>query len=45
MNIERAARFGAEIGGHAMSGQRQCTAEVIEVIDTPNNRTTWFPPA
>lgn len=42
VNIERAARFGAEIGGHAMSGHVLCTAEVIEVIDTPNNRTTWF---
>ncbi len=42
VNIERAARFGAEIGGHAMSGHVLCTAEVIEVIDTPDNRTTWF---
>lgn len=42
VNIERAARFGAEIGGHAMSGHVLCTAEVIEVIDSPNNRTTWF---
>ncbi|MGE8355516.1 MAG: riboflavin synthase subunit alpha [Microvirgula sp.] len=42
VNVERAARFGDEIGGHAMSGHVMCTAEVAEVIDTPDNRTIWF---
>lgn len=42
VNVERAARFGGEIGGHAMSGHVMCTAEVAEVIDTPDNRTIWF---
>ncbi|MBI3146209.1 MAG: riboflavin synthase subunit alpha [Pseudogulbenkiania sp.] len=42
VNIERAARFGDEIGGHAMSGHILCLARVTEVIETPNNRTIWF---
>ena len=35
VNVERAARFGDEIGGHAMSGHIMGTAEVTSVIDTP----------
>ncbi|MCW3479058.1 riboflavin synthase subunit alpha [Neisseriaceae bacterium JH1-16] len=42
VNVERAAKFGDEIGGHAMSGHIIALAEVLEVIDTPNNRTIWF---
>ncbi|MCP1288919.1 MULTISPECIES: riboflavin synthase subunit alpha [Chromobacterium] len=42
VNIERAARFGDEIGGHAMSGHILCLAKVSRVIDLPNNRTVWF---
>ncbi|PQJ46113.1 riboflavin synthase subunit alpha [Vibrio campbellii] len=42
VNIERAAKFGDEIGGHSMSGHISLMAEVAEVIDTPNNRTIWF---
>ncbi|USD31242.1 MULTISPECIES: riboflavin synthase subunit alpha [Vibrio] len=42
VNIERAARFGDEIGGHTMSGHIALAAEVSDVIDTPNNRTVWF---
>lgn len=42
VNVERAARFGDEIGGHAMSGHVMCSAEVVDVIDTPDNRTVWF---
>ena len=37
VNYERAARFGDEIGGHAMSGHILCTAEVISVQSSPNN--------
>lgn len=36
-NYERAARFGDEIGGHAMSGHILCTAEVVKVDISPNN--------
>ncbi|MGF1694179.1 riboflavin synthase subunit alpha [Vibrio lamellibrachiae] len=42
VNIERAAKFGDEIGGHSMSGHISLTAEIDEVINTPNNRTLWF---
>ncbi|MFO7594679.1 MAG: riboflavin synthase subunit alpha [Pseudomonadota bacterium] len=42
VNVERAARFGDEIGGHAMSGHILCTAEVSRVIESPNNRQIRF---
>lgn len=42
VNIERAARFGDEIGGHTMSGHIALTAEITEVMVTPNNKTIWF---
>ncbi len=42
VNIERAAKFGDEIGGHSMSGHISVTGKVVDVIDTPNNRTIWF---
>ncbi|QBJ80451.1 riboflavin synthase subunit alpha [Aquitalea sp. USM4] len=42
VNVERAAKFGDEIGGHAMSGHIICLARVEEVIRTPNNCTVWF---
>ncbi|MFM2589997.1 riboflavin synthase subunit alpha [Vibrio sp. TBV020] len=42
VNIERAAKFGDEIGGHSMSGHISLVGEVVDVIDSPNNRTIWF---
>ncbi|MGF1766222.1 riboflavin synthase subunit alpha [Enterovibrio makurazakiensis] len=42
INLERAAKFGDEIGGHSMSGHIMCTAQVVEVIDSPNNRQVWM---
>ncbi len=42
VNVERAARFGDDIGGHAMSGHILCTAEVTRVIESPNNHQVWF---
>ncbi len=42
VNVERAAKFGDEIGGHTMSGHIMCTATVTQVIDSPNNKTLWF---
>ncbi|MEF1185144.1 riboflavin synthase subunit alpha [Vibrio sinaloensis] len=42
VNIERAAKFGDEIGGHSMSGHITLVGEIVDVIDTPNNRTIWF---
>ncbi|PJG58385.1 riboflavin synthase subunit alpha [Aeromonas cavernicola] len=42
VNVERAARFGDEIGGHAMSGHIMGMAKVSAVIDSPNNRQVWY---
>ncbi|RDE24486.1 riboflavin synthase subunit alpha [Motiliproteus coralliicola] len=42
VNVERAARFGDEIGGHSMSGHIICTAVISQIIDSPNNRQVWF---
>ena len=42
VNIERAARFGDEIGGHAMSGHVMAMAELVELDEAPNNRRLWF---
>lgn len=47
VNLERAARFGDEIGGHSMSGHIYCQGEITRVLKSPDNRTLWFalPPA
>ncbi|GHB10619.1 riboflavin synthase subunit alpha [Salinicola rhizosphaerae] len=42
VNLERAARFGDEIGGHAMSGHIMATATLSEIDEAPNNRRLWF---
>lgn len=42
VNIERAARFGDEIGGHSMSGHIICMAKVVAIEEAPNNRRLWF---
>ncbi len=42
VNVERAAKFGDEIGGHTMSGHIMDIATVSEIITTPNNKTIWF---
>ncbi len=42
INIERAARFGDEIGGHSMSGHISQTSKIEQIINTENNRTIWF---
>nr|WP_298414225.1 riboflavin synthase subunit alpha [uncultured Halomonas sp.] len=42
VNIERAARFGDEIGGHAMSGHIICMAELVDIEEAPNNKRLWF---
>ncbi len=42
VNIERAARFGDEIGGHAMSGHILCLASVMQVLNSPNNCKIQF---
>ncbi|MEZ8285371.1 riboflavin synthase subunit alpha [Vibrio splendidus] len=42
VNVERAAKFGDEIGGHSMSGHITLMASLVDVIKTENNRTLWF---
>jgi riboflavin synthase len=42
INFERAARFGDEIGGHAMSGHILCTAEVAAIEQSENNYRIRF---
>jgi len=42
VNIERAAKFGDEIGGHQMSGHIICTAQLTRIMESENNRQVWF---
>lgn len=42
VNIERAARDGAEIGGHPLSGHVDVVAKVIDVQQPENNRVLTF---
>jgi riboflavin synthase len=42
VNLERAASFNDEIGGHLMSGHIVCTAEVQKILTSENNRQIWF---
>lgn len=42
VNIERAAKFGDEIGGHLMSGHIICQAEIVKILASENNRQIWF---
>lgn len=44
VNIERAAKFSDEIGGHLMSGHIMTTAEVAKILTSENNRQIWFKP-
>ncbi|WP_299022589.1 riboflavin synthase subunit alpha [uncultured Photobacterium sp.] len=42
VNVERAARFGDEIGGHSMSGHINVATEISDMVKTPNNCIIWF---
>ncbi|MDG2941666.1 riboflavin synthase subunit alpha [Exercitatus varius] len=42
VNIERAMKFGAEVGGHILSGHVYCTAKVAQRIPSENNLQIWF---
>ncbi|GAB7220083.1 riboflavin synthase subunit alpha [Vibrio comitans] len=42
VNVERAARFGDEIGGHNMSGHISGTVTIADIVQSPNNQTIWF---
>lgn len=42
VNVERAARFSDEIGGHLMSGHIMTTADIVKILTSENNRQIWF---
>lgn len=44
VNIERAAKFNDEIGGHLMSGHIMTTASIAKILTSENNRQIWFKP-
>lgn len=44
VNVERAAKFSDEIGGHLMSGHIMTTGEITRILTAENNREIWFKP-
>lgn len=42
VNLERAARFGDDIGGHAMSGHIMGQSELLERVETESNTMLRF---
>lgn len=42
VNLERAARFGDEIGGHVMSGHIIAVTPITRIEESEHNRTIWF---
>lgn len=42
VNIERAAKFGDDIGGHQLSGHVHGVVEVVEIERPENNCIIWF---
>ena len=42
VNVERAVRFGDEIGGHVLSGHIHGRAQVTEVVETDANLAVWW---
>ncbi|MEY8205061.1 MAG: riboflavin synthase subunit alpha [Bermanella sp.] len=42
VNVERAARFGDDIGGHQLSGHVFGQTRIVEIERPQNNRIIWF---
>ncbi|MCK3658934.1 riboflavin synthase subunit alpha [Pasteurellaceae bacterium Pebbles2] len=42
VNIERAMRFGSEVGGHLLSGHVYCTAKISQRLASENNLQIWI---
>ncbi|OTP60679.1 riboflavin synthase, partial [Klebsiella pneumoniae] len=42
VNVERAAKFSDEIGGHLMSSPIMTPAEIVKILPSENNRQIWF---
>lgn len=42
VNLERAAKFGDEIGGHVMSGHVMAITQITRIEKSATNHTVWF---
>lgn len=42
VNLERAAKFGDEIGGHVMSGHVMAITQITRIEKSAANHTVWF---
>lgn len=42
VNVERSFKQGVEIGGHIVSGHIDDTAQIVNIVDTDNNRTFTY---
>jgi riboflavin synthase len=42
VNVERAAKFGDDIGGHQLSGHVFGQAPIVEIVRPENNCIIWF---
>lgn len=42
VNVERAARFGDDIGGHSMSGHVSSQVKILDIERPDNNCIIWF---
>lgn len=42
VNVERAAKFGDDIGGHQLSGHVHGVSEIVEIERPENNCVIWF---
>lgn len=42
VNLERSASLQKEIGGHLMSGHIMCTAKLVKINISENNKQVWF---
>jgi len=47
VNVERAMKYGDEVGGHQVSGHVDCVGTIKEIVASPNNRDVFvhFPEA
>jgi len=47
VNVERAMKYGDEVGGHHVSGHVDCVGKIKEIVASPNNRDVFvhFPEA
>lgn len=41
VNVERAMRYGDEVGGHQVSGHVDCVGKVKEIVSAPNNHDVY----